>query len=178
MENDPAAEIRERMARHWLSAETSIRAYVAAAIRAPADRDDVVQQIALTVARRFEQYDPQRPFLAWALWLAKSRIIDFYRAQGRQQEILSEVILDQIAQRLVENQNETSPRLRALEVCLEKLPKHSRSLIQLKYHDGFSIEKIAASMNSTPGAVRVALHRIRNLLAECIKQRLLSESNR
>jgi hypothetical protein len=33
-------------------------------------------------------------------------------------------------------------------------------------------------MNSTPGAVRVALHRIRNLLADCIKQRLLSESDR
>jgi DNA-directed RNA polymerase specialized sigma24 family protein len=55
MENERAAEIRESMARHWLSAETSIRAYVAAAIRAPADREDVVQQVALTVARRFEE---------------------------------------------------------------------------------------------------------------------------
>jgi RNA polymerase sigma-70 factor (ECF subfamily) len=178
MENERAAEIRESMARHWLSAETSIRAYVAAAIRAPADREDVVQQVALTVARRFEEYDEQRPFLAWALWLAKSRIIDFYRAQGRQKEILSDEILDQIAERFVDRQTETSPKMRALEICLEKLPKRSRSLIQLRYHDGFPIEKIAQSVRSTPGAVRVTLHRIRNMLAECVKQRLLSESNR
>ena len=45
MESDRAAEIRERMTRHWLAAEVAIRAYVAAAIRAPADRDDVVQQV-------------------------------------------------------------------------------------------------------------------------------------
>ena len=31
-----------------------------------ADAEDVVQKVALTVARRFDEYDNERPFQAWA----------------------------------------------------------------------------------------------------------------
>ena len=91
---------------------------------------------------------------------------------------MSEGTLDQIAQRLVQTQKEAAPKLRALEACLEKLSKRSRSLIELKYNDSMPIEKIAAVINSTPGAVRVTLFRIRNLLADCIERRLTNESKR
>ena len=45
----------------------------------------LVQQIAQETARRFDQYDPERPFLGWALWITKSRVIDFYRRRSRDQ---------------------------------------------------------------------------------------------
>lgn len=175
MENDPAAEIREQMTRHWLSCETSIRAYVAVAIRSVADREDVVQQVALTIARRFEEYDHQRPFLAWALWLAKSRIIDYYRTQSRQNTLLNEDALEQLAQHFTRSHLSISPKLHALEYCLEKLPQRSRSIIQLRYRDELPIEKIADAIKSTPGTVRVALYRIRNALAQCIEEQLAKE---
>jgi DNA-directed RNA polymerase specialized sigma24 family protein len=38
-----------------------------------------VQKVALTVARRFDEYDGERSFEAWASGLAKSRVIDHYR---------------------------------------------------------------------------------------------------
>jgi len=169
-------DIREKMTRLWLSAEPSVRAYVAAAVRAYADREDVVQQIALTIARRFDEYDDSRPFLAWTLWLAKSRIIDFYRSQRRQRMVLGEDLLDRLAERLVEKQSEHRPRQIALERCLEKLPRQSRSLLQLRYHDSLPIEQIATALQSTPGSVRVTLFRIRNALADCIRQQLAQEA--
>lgn len=175
MENDPAVEIREQMTRHWLSCETSIRAYIAAAIRSVADREDVVQQVALTIARRFEEYDHQRPFLAWALWLAKSRIIDYYRTQTRQLALLSDDALERLAEHFTQTQQSTSLRLQALESCLEKLPQRSRSMIQFRYHDELPIDKIADAIKSTPGTVRVALYRIRSALAQCIEDQLAKE---
>lgn len=175
MESDPAAEIREQMTRHWLSCETSIRAYVATAIRSVADREDVVQQVALTIARRFEEYDHQRPFLAWALWLAKSRIIDYYRTQTRQRALLSDDALERLAEQFTRTQQSACLRLQALENCLEKLPQRSRSMIQYRYRDDLPIDKIADSIKSTPGTVRVALYRIRNALAQCIEDQLAKE---
>lgn len=169
-------EIREKMTRLWLSAEPSVRAFVAATVRTSADRDDVVQQIALTIARRFEEYDETRPFLAWTLWLAKSRIIDYYRSQSRQRMILGDDLMDRLAERLVEKQSEQRPKQRALAHCLEKLSSQSRSLIQLRYHDSLPIEQIATAMRSTPGSIRVTLFRIRNALADCIRQRLAQEA--
>lgn len=176
MNADRESEIRERMTRHWLAAEPAIRAYIAGAVSLFADREDLLQQVAFTVARRFEEFDEGRPFLAWALWLAKSRIIDFYRSQGRRSQFLSDALLEKYAEALVERQEVIPARREALEHCLEKLPDRSRRLIRLKYQDGLKIDKIAEAIRSTPASVRVTLFRIRDVLADCIQRSLASEA--
>ncbi|MFM7059515.1 MAG: sigma-70 family RNA polymerase sigma factor [Planctomycetota bacterium] len=175
MSTEREAALRERMTRHWLSAETAIRAYIAGAVRAFADREDLLQQVALTVARRFEEYDEQRPFLAWALWLARSRIIDFYRTQNRHPQLLSEELLHRYAEGLVQRQDVIPQRREALQECLEKLPERSRTLIRMKYQDGLRIDRIAELLRSTPASVRVSLFRLRESLAECIQRRLTAK---
>jgi hypothetical protein len=67
MNTDRESEIREQMTRHWLASENAIRAYIAGAVNSFTDREDLLQQVALTMARRFEEFDEGRPFLAWAL---------------------------------------------------------------------------------------------------------------
>lgn len=164
------ADERAALTGLWIDAEPAVRAYVFAAVRGFQDAEDVVQQTALTAARRFGEFDARRPFVAWALWLAKSRIIDHYRARGRQQAVFSETLLDGIAEALVTRR---SPRVSdhavALERCLEKLPPKSRQLLDMRYSDDASMETIAAAIGSTAGAVRVMLFRIRNLLADCLR---------
>jgi len=172
MSSEREIEVREQLARCWVAAEPSVRAFVAAAVRAAADREDVLQQVALTAARRFEEYDPTRPFVAWVLWLAKSRIVDFYRSQERQRLVLTDGSLERLAETLVQRHAEVSPRREALEQCLGSLPQRSRTLVTLRYHDGLKIDQIAATLRSTPGSVRVALFRVREALAACIERRL------
>lgn len=178
MSSEREIEIREKLAGAWVAAEPSIRAFVVAAVRGAADREDVLQQVALTVARRFEEYDGKRPFVAWALWLAKSRVIDFYRSQDRQRLVLAEDMLDRVADSLAARHAEVSPRREALEECLEVLSKRSRNLLRLRYDDGLPIDGIAAAVRLTPGSVRVALFRIRETLAACIERRLAAEGER
>lgn len=175
MSSEREIEVREQMTRHWLAVAPVVRAFVSAAISAHADRDDVVQQVALTVARRFDDYDPARPFLPWVLWLAKDRIADFHRTQGRRREVLREESLDQLAAALEHRQAEVSVRRAALDHCLTHLSQRSRALIQQRYHEGLSIAQIAAALQSTPGSVRVTLFRIRETLAECIRRTLAVE---
>lgn len=165
-------EIREKLTRSWLAAEPAVRAYVAAAIKSTADREDVLQQVALTVARRFEEYDGQRPFVGWVLWLAKSRIIDHYRSSQRQRLVLADDVLERLAESLTETHDDLSPRREALDECLATLTERSRALVRMRYHDGLAITSIAAAVRSTPGSVRVALFRIREALADCIGRRL------
>jgi RNA polymerase sigma-70 factor (ECF subfamily) len=178
MSTEKEREIREQMTRCWMSAESSVRAYIAAAIRSSVDREDVLQQVALTVARRFDDYDATRPFLPWVLWLAKSRIIDFYRTQQRRQTLMDDTMLRQLADHLIERRDDGSGRLAALEHCMEKLPDRSRSLLNMRYHQTLGIEQIAETLRSTPASVRVTLFRIREALAECIQRRLASEVER
>jgi RNA polymerase sigma-70 factor (ECF subfamily) len=176
MDHQQAIDVRERLSRLWRQAEPAVNAYVFAAIQRFQDAEDVVQQVALTAARRFEEYDDARPFVAWVLWLAKSKIIDHYRVQGRQKLVFSEALLDQTAARLVERQAADHAGAAALEKCIDKLPAKSRTLLDLRYVEDASMEVIARAINSTAGSVRVMLFRIRDLLAECVKAELAKEA--
>ncbi len=172
MSHEEEIDARERLARHWLEAEPSVQAYVFATVRGFQDAEDVLQQVALTVARRFDEYDATRPFCAWALWLAKSRIVDHYRKKGRERLVFSESLMDQLAEVLVQQQPERAVRQEVLERCLDKLPEKSRQILALRYEEGAPMERVAEAIESTAGAVRVILFRIRNLLAECINSEL------
>lgn len=166
------ADSRERFARCWLDAEPAVRAFVFAAVRSFQDAEDVVQQTALVAARRFDDYDPSRPFVAWSLWLARSRVIDYYRAQGRRRAVFSDAVLDRVATAIAERHVPANGYAAALERCLEKLPARSRRVLDLRYADDASAESIARAVDSTAGAVRVMLFRIRALLADCIRGEL------
>lgn len=175
MSDSLEAESRERFAQLWVKAEPALRAFVYASVSSFADADDVVQKVAMTVARRFDEYDPDRSFQAWTLWLAKSRVIDYYRVKGREKLVFSESLLDRLAETIGTRQSEKSVRALALEKCIEKLPGRSRELLSLRYEENGTAGDIATKVNSTPGSVRVLLHRIRNLLADCITQEIRRE---
>ncbi len=166
---------REEFARAWLMAEPSVSAYVFASVAGFHDAEDVVQQVAQTLARRFDDYDADRPFVGWALWIAKSRVIDFYRTQGRNQLVFSEVLLQRLADTIAEQSEGRSTRREALEACLSELPKNSRKLLDLRYVDELSTAEVAQAIGSTGGSVRVLLSRVRSALADCIERRISSE---
>jgi RNA polymerase sigma-70 factor (ECF subfamily) len=68
-------------------------------------------------------------------------------------------------------------RQAALESCLERLPEKSRRLLTLRYAEDASVAEVATAVQSTVGAVRVMLFRIRNLLSHCIEEQLANEGS-
>ena len=167
---------REKFTRHWLDAEPSVSAYVFASITGFHDAEDVVQRVAQELARRFDEYDSSRPFIGWALWIAKSRVIDFYRAQDRTRVVFSDELLSQLADTIAKQADGRSDRREALEACLDELPTRSRRLLDLRYVGERSAAEIAREIGSTSGSVRVLLTRVRTALANCIERRLALEN--
>ena len=167
---------REEFAQFWLDAEPSVSAYVFASIAGFHDAEDLVQRIAQELARRFDEYDAGRPFVGWALWIAKSRVIDFYRAQGRSQLVFSDDLLRQLADTIAEQAEGRHQRREALEACLDELPAKSRRLLDLRYVEDLSNAQVAQETGATSGSVRVLLSRVRTALANCIERRLALEN--
>jgi RNA polymerase sigma-70 factor (ECF subfamily) len=167
---------REEFTHHWLEVEPSVSAYVFASVSGFHDAEDVVQRIAQELARRFDEYDTNRPFVGWALWIAKSRVIDFYRAQDRTRVVFSDELLGQLADTIAKQADGRSNRREALEACLDELPPKSRRLLDLRYVEELSAEETARKLSSTSGSVRVLLSRVRSVLANCIERRLAMEN--
>ncbi len=109
------------------------------------------------------------------MWIAKSRVIDFYRKQARNQLIFSNDLLQRLGETIAEQAESRDRRREALETCLDGLPKKSRRLLDLRYVDDLSAAEVAKSIGSTDGSVRVLLSRARTALADCVQHRLATE---
>jgi len=109
------------------------------------------------------------------MWIAKSRVIDFYRAQGRSQLVFSSDLLHRLADTIAGQAEQRCRRREALEACLDELPARLRRLLDLRYVDELPADEIARSVGSTSGSVRVMLSRVRTALADCVQRRLATE---
>lgn len=66
-------ESTRQATRLWTLAQPAVSSFVSSVVRDFRDRDGVLQEVAVAVIESFESYDSKRPFLAWAIGVARNR---------------------------------------------------------------------------------------------------------
>ncbi|MDB5338283.1 MAG: polymerase sigma factor [Planctomycetaceae bacterium] len=166
------ADSRELLAVSWVKAQPALTAFLVASTPQFSDAEDLLQEVAAEVARRFDDYDLSRPFLPWALWVAKIKIANFYRARERSPVKFIGDSIDALGEACERVQAVLSEEKWALEKCLTSLTGRSRQLLQLRYFEDLTPQEMSGRLEMTPGAVRIALLRIRSALISCIRSTL------
>jgi RNA polymerase sigma-70 factor (ECF subfamily) len=144
-------------------------------VREAAAAKDLVQETALVLFRRFAEYDGERPFLAWALGVAKFQVLGFQRDQARSVVTFDTELFDQFTDAWAQQAPAATRQAAALEVCLERLTARPRQMIRLRYFEDLNSREIARRLGGRSAAVRVALQRIREQLRVCVEQQLRGE---
>lgn len=142
-----------------------LRSLAARRHRDPSDAEDAVQDILLTMHAIRQTYDPTRPFGPWLVTIAKRRLVDRLRHQGRlrsrETALTAEHETFPAAQANIDT--EISDR-RELETALEGLPAGQRQAIRLLKLEELSLKEAAAASGMSIAALKVATHRaVRNL---------------
>ena len=103
---------RQRTAtRLWTLAQPAVSAFITGIVRDFRDRDDVLQEVAVAVIESFDRYDPGRPFVPWAIGVARNQVGLYLRRRGRDRLCFDSAALDRGATELLA----LDPSLRALE---------------------------------------------------------------
>ena len=122
-----------------------------------ADTEDVVQEVFLEAYRL--RPEAIRHWGAWLRRLAACRALDRLRQRRRPQALdglrLSDAGPGPEASAIG---NELSNRLR---LAIAQLPPREAEVFCLRYFEDLSYQQIAEAVNTTPGAVAVALHKAR-----------------
>jgi len=166
----------ERFTRLWTQAQPSVAGYVAAVVADPHAADDVLQEVALTLLRKFAEYDPTRPFIAFAMGVAKTAILSERRDRARAASRLRPATVESLEQAWQEVLPEADARRGALDECLRDIAGRGRELVALRYQEALEPQDIAQRLGMSAVAVRVALSRLRAGLQTCIERRLARTS--
>ncbi len=158
--------------------EVRIRAYIAGMGIAPHEVDDVAQDVYVELYRSFHKVPPEVPIERWIKGIARNLCLNHIRRNARRGRLHREALAEILAttRSSLERSVHESSMQYALEGCCQKLPEKSRQILRLRYSEDLSSAAIAKTLNSTAEAVRVALHRIRIQLRDCITQKLASQA--
>lgn len=159
-----------RFTRLWTSAQPSVGRYVASLIGDPWAAADVMQETSITLLRKFSEFDESRPFLAWALGIAKFEILSHRRDVARSRLVHDSDLLDQYTEAWASIEPRVSDDAEALRRCVGELKGQSRRIIELRYSGGRTSADIAVELQLTAANVRAILKRTRDILEKCVKR--------
>lgn len=168
------AHVRQAM-RLWTLAQPVVSAFVGSVVRDFAARDDVLQETAIAVMESFERYDPQRPFVAWAMGIAQNQVRLYYRRVQRDRLVFDDDVLFQLVAVFEATFAEQAPALSFLRSCLDQLDGRARDLCELRYGRDLKPAAIAEALGMTANTVAKALQRIRDQLRLCIERKAAVE---
>ncbi len=177
MSEEPSMNEREsalRFTKLWSEAQPTVSGFVRGMISELSTVDDIMQEVALALYSAFADYDPSRPFVAWALGIAKNKVHDRWRAVALSRQVAHDPeLLEALTQISAEMADELDEQRSALQECLRQVEGRSWDLLQRHYVHGHQPRDIASTLGIEAGHVRVLLNRVRSALRQCVERRLV-----
>ena len=117
----------------WTAAQPAVSAFVHALAGDRALRDEVLQDTATRVLESFGHYDTTRPFLPWALTIARRALSDARRRQRRFPVALSPAAEEALAAAMSPAADAVRAQVDHLNHCIDLLRDQQRELCDLRY---------------------------------------------
>jgi RNA polymerase sigma-70 factor (ECF subfamily) len=165
-------ENAEQLVRLLLKHQEELFRYVFALLPHDEDARDVLQETSVALCRKFADYDPTKPFLAWACGFAYLEVLKQRERSRRGSRLLSREMIERLVREREPLEPVLEARLRALDQCLAELSPADQELIRQRYDGKTKTDALGHRWGTSRRTLFRKLNRIRRMLFECINRRL------
>ncbi len=159
-----------------MGSQAQICAYIQALVQNFQDAEDIFQETAVIAWEKFDEYTPGSSFIAWAITIARYRIMYYWNKNKHSIIHYSDATVKSIEDYMARRAEKLSSDLSHLDDCLKKLSAGDVQLIQTRYSRKMTIKRMAEELGRSVQGLYSTLSRIHLMLAECIqRQRLVQE---
>lgn len=153
-----------------------LRGWLRAQLRDWTAADDLAQDTFVTAFKKIAEFRGDGALEAWLRSIAHNHFRNYIRKKredyvGGDFELQSLLALD-------EGQHHVSDHasLEALRECLTRIQGVSHELLMERYVHGRSVRELAEDFQQGYSALTMKLHRLRKVLADCIKTKLAADN--
>ena len=160
---------------HLTDSQRVLHAFILTLVPNLSDADDILQETNLVLWDKRDEFTPGTNFQAWAFRIARYQVMAQRKRQSRFTPLLSEALLERLAETAAARSEQLDERREALLECLGKLKQREREIVLGRYRDSLSGSEIAETSGLSVDAVYQLLHRTRESLLRCVQQALETE---
>jgi len=161
--------------RLWTRHQAEVEHYLFTMIPRRADAAEVVQDVSVLLWKKWDQYDPGRPFVPWAIRFAWLEVLKWRQKQARGKLVFSDSLLEQFHSRYDDHCPLMEARKKALDSCLGKLSGQERKWVALRYGRHGAVKEEAKRSGIRMHKLYYALEKIRAQLLGCITEAMRKE---
>jgi RNA polymerase sigma-70 factor (ECF subfamily) len=161
----------------FLENQRRIFAFILMFIPNRSDAEDIMQETAVVLWEDFDKYTPGTNFGAWAVQVARFKILNLNRMVHNRRlrfDINLVDIIDAKAETVI---NESDDRMNVLRKCLSSMKERDRWRIYLRYEKRLTTQKLAQLEKRSVHGLYKTMARIHKLLFQCIRRTLVLEGN-
>ena len=135
------------------------------------DAEELTQDVFLKAYQKLHTFRGKSSFSTWLYAIAYHAAISYTRQRNydvcvcdeRQMSALSDTVVDEALD------DDSEERIRLLQAAVARLEPADRLVITLFYREEKSLQEVARIVGTTPGTLKVRLHRIRKKICLLMK---------
>jgi RNA polymerase sigma-70 factor (ECF subfamily) len=166
----------EEFLRLFMPLQGELLAFILAAGVSSADADDVLQNAAVVMWRKFDTFEPGTNYRAWAFAVLRFEIRKTFSSRATRVLSLTDGALADLEAMATAEPEPPQTRVKALVECLGRLRPNARSLVDLRYRTRLSVGDIARRLRRPVDSIYTTLSRIRKTLGECVERAIRREA--
>jgi len=158
---------------HQLTAcQHRIYAFILTLVPNWSDADDLMQETAEVMWRKFQDAGQINDFCAWGKTIARNKVMNYYAKKKRERILFDDTLLNDVVEREEKTSLQAQLRVQALQKCLQRLRSNDRHLIQVLYGHDITIKELAAEVKRPVQGLYKAMARIHHSLLLCVRRSL------
>jgi len=158
--------------RLFLECEPRLFAFIRSLLPSKTDAEEVLQETALVLWEKFDQFEAGTHFDRWAFRVAHYQIMYYRQKKARDRLYFDDTLIEKLANDMIEESSRIETLQRALFHCIDKLPVRDREIIKRRYRPGGTNREVANATGRSESAISRALNRIYSNLLRCIENAL------
>lgn len=168
-------ELYKQFFQVYVQHQRQILGFLLAAVKDSYAAEDLLQEVALALWNNFDRYDSSRPFLPWAIGVARNHMRTYFRTLSRRPKFLSLDVAENLALAMKEEEESLIAERAALHECLQGLSSRHRDMLFWRYEQRMPLKAIAEKLGRSLSAANMALCRIRERLLACAERAVSRE---
>jgi RNA polymerase sigma-70 factor, ECF subfamily len=152
-----------------------IQAFILTLVPNLNDAEDIYQETLSIMWNKFNTFQMGTDFVAWAITIAKYRILKFRRDFQKSKMQFNSQVHEILETAASTKTNSLGDHLEVLQKCLRQLSEKETAMLQLRYEDDMSFQKMSLRIGKTSPSIHRILVLIHSKLALCVRRTLRLE---
>ena len=162
----------------FMANQNRIYGFILMCVPHSADADDIMQETASMMWKKFSEFELGTNFGSWGVQIARYKVLEHSKKRKRSRMHYEGDMLETIATRAEMMQDQLEDRIDLLRACVARLNADDQKLLKMHNEEKITVKAMAQKLQRSVHGLYKTMNRINHSLIKCVRLKVEAEGAR